>query len=82
MKLYRVCKILKFEKNGRILAFKLGSTVGRDVQWYSEARKPGYKMGMANFFSSDGMYWVVFNPICAAVDEGKEVSEWRIVDGR
>ena len=28
------------------------------------------------------MDWVGFNPICAAVDEGNDVSEWRIVDGR
>ena len=58
------------------MTFKLGSTVRRDVQWYSEARKPGHKKSRSNYFGGDGMYRVGFNPICAAVNEGNEVPEW------
>ena len=58
----------------------MGSTIVRYVQWYSEGLKPRYKKSVANFFGSDGMYWVRFNSIRAAVDEGNEVAEWRIVD--
>ena len=72
---------MKLEET-RFQARSKNKSVCCDVQWYSEARKPGCYESVANFFGSDGIYQVGFNPFCAAVDEVDEISEDGIVVGR
>ena len=82
--LYGSCTELwkSLRKLCRELFFKLGATVSRDVQWYSEARKPGCRKAWQTSSTVMECTGWGFRPSCAAVDKSNIIPKWWTVDGR